>query len=112
MLRGSEARAARSSGFAPLPFNRNPSGAVVWRPPRPGRHRRACGGHPTQTLLSPPEGGGGFNVSYPALTPPSLHSCDGWGLSGMGRPSSNNNNHKPTLSLPERVASEKKNQRV
>ena len=67
------------------------------------RVRRA----PNSTLLSPPEGGGGFNVSYPALT--RIRAV----LSGMERPScchlaKKKSNHKPTLSLLERVASERK----
>lgn len=66
------------------------------------RVRRA----PNSTLLSPPEGGGGFNVSYPALT--RIRAV----LSGMERPScchlAKKSNHKPTLSLLERVASERK----
>ena len=74
------ALAARSSGFALLPVFRNSPVrcvaalglAVILRV------RRA----PNSTLLSPPEGGGGFNVSYLALTLASVR-----GLSGMERPS-------------------------
>lgn len=50
------------NGPGPPLRNLNPSAVRRLRPGRPP----CASGYPT--LLSPSEGGGGFNVSYPALT--------------------------------------------